>query len=423
MATSLRNTAYTIQTFKGMAMKVTFKSEVPGPPLFNFFKESSKYPAIHFYELMNRYGDIVKCGPFFYLISHPDMAREILNRDQKDFSQEDFIGRRVKSVFGLGMVTSKGDIWSSQRRLLNPVFSYNQLHQKINLAAETIESIIEQWDVDNKSNEPLDLVDLMETLAIIVGGQILFNSDFSKYLGDIKEIVRFGTAYIAESLPFFMPLWIPTYNNLKLKQVNRRIDEIMEQIVSELDMNMADKYNMAYVLNSNLGGHNQNSLKKRLMIDEMKTMLGGLHFPICSSLSMYWHTLSRNIRYYDWIKEEIHNIPKNYVFNTRFYDDFPRTTATIFEAMRLNPIAFSIWRKAKVDFNTQGITIPKGKSVCISLYNIHRHPEFWNEPDRFDPTRFLPERAKTHKRTSIAFCSFIIIFGSLVYCFVDQYPA
>ncbi|MFK2821120.1 cytochrome P450 [Flavobacteriaceae sp. LMIT009] len=369
------------------------KSIIRGPSLLRFFKGAAEFPAFHFHDLMNAYGDIVKCGPYFYLINHPDIAKDILNRDQKDFSQKDFIGRRVTTVFGHGMVTSQGTLWSSQRRLLNPIFSHKNLHQLLDSTLHEIDKVLDTLPKDSDRQHTIDIADLMGTLAIRTSGKILFNYDLSKWVGKIKKIVRTGTTYIAEGFPFYTPLWVPTPMHLKLKDISKQIDHILEEMISHRYSTGLELNDMAGVLMGALDKNTSSDYERRVMLDEMKTMLAGGYFPISCSLSMIWYTLGENPQYYKSLVDEIRSKPNDYEFTPNFYKDFPITTSIIFEAMRLYPVAFSIWRKAKVDFKTHGYTIPKGKSVCISLFNVHRHSEFWEEPNSFMPERFMVARA------------------------------
>jgi cytochrome P450 len=68
------------------------------------------------------------------------------------------------------------------------------------------------------------------------------------------------------------------------------------------------------------------------------------------------------------------------------------------EAMRLYPPAWSFSRRAVADDVVCGYRLPAGATVLLIPYTTHRHPRFWDDPDRFDPDRFAPERAATRPR-------------------------
>lgn len=370
------------------------KRKIKGPSLMEFYKGANVYPAFHFYELMKKYGDVISCGPHFYVINHPDIARDILNRDQKEFSQLDFIGRRVTSIFGYGMVTSQGELWKSQRRIVNPILSPKSVHKLLTEAIDEIDACLDSWERYIESKIPIDLADLTGTLAIMTSGKLLYHFDLSDDVAEIKKIVEKGTEYLAEGLPFFLPLWIPSPTHFKIQKNSKKIDEILEKVIAASQQRESKKSDMASVLIKALGTKTSSGFQRRVMLDEMKTMLAGGYFPISCSLSMIWYALGKYPDYYDKLKMEIASKPKDYQFNQNFYQDFPITTAIIFEVMRLYPVAFSIWRKAKNNFETNGYLIPKGKSICVSIFNVHRHPKMWKDPDEFRPERFMNSDAK-----------------------------
>jgi cytochrome P450 len=62
---------------------------------------------------------------------------------------------------------------------------------------------------------------------------------------------------------------------------------------------------------------------------------------------------------------------------------------TIRETLRLHPPGWAIPRQAIADDEIDGVLIPRGATAIIAVYHLQRHPEFWREPERFDPDRWL----------------------------------
>jgi len=369
---------------------------IKGPSIFGFIKRMNEHPVFHLYEIMKEYDneDLIKCSSLFYLVNSPELARLILNKDQKDFSQEDFVGKRTKTVFGKGLVTSQGELWASQRKILNPVFNIDGVHPFIEDAIVEIDNVIAQWVKFSEKQKTFDLVDEMANLAIMVAGKVLFNTDFKDDIQKIKKAVKNGTKYIVNGLPFFIPYWVPTVSHLKLRSINRKIDNILNPIITDRLNYLNNRNDLSGALIAMLKKNNSSKEKRRLVLDEMKTMLSGGYFPVACCLSMFWHSLGEDPKFIHKLNEEIKKIPKDYKFTAHFYSDFPVTTSIIFETMRKYPIAFSIWRKSKVEQNIDGYIIPKGKTVCISIFNIHRNPKYWENPNIFDPERFNEKNSK-----------------------------
>ena len=79
------------------------------------------------------------------------------------------------------------------------------------------------------------------------------------------------------------------------------------------------------------------------------------------------------------------------------------TRATVQEALRLYPPAYGIFRVARKSEEAGGIAIPKGAIVMVAPWLLHRHRRFWPDPDRFDPTRFLPGAAQPDRFVYLPF--------------------
>jgi cytochrome P450 len=68
------------------------------------------------------------------------------------------------------------------------------------------------------------------------------------------------------------------------------------------------------------------------------------------------------------------------------------------ECLRVYPPIWGFTRDAAGDDEIGGYHIPAGSSVFVSPYVTHRHPAFWNDPERFDPGRFTPAAAASRPR-------------------------
>lgn len=76
------------------------------------------------------------------------------------------------------------------------------------------------------------------------------------------------------------------------------------------------------------------------------------------------------------------------------------------ESLRLMTPALIFDRVANDDYYIEeyGIHVPKGTIINLAFYAIHRDPDFWPEPDKFDPERFMPENK--NKIVSGSYCPF-----------------
>lgn len=368
--------------------------KIAGPSWGHFLRGLQKPPPFFFYELMLQYGDVVKIGPHVYLINHPDIARHIFKRDQKYYDQNDFVSKRARAIFGNGLVVSDGDTWVNQRRLLTPHFRHKGVSSLMPVLIKEMDRILDEWQEYARSERPFDLVKEMGRITIRLAGQTLFRTDLKDQAEKILAVAAIGNRYLSQTTPFYIPFWIPTPAHQKIKRTSRTFRKILDDIVRAHQKEDGPNGHMAATLIHHLGSATASETDRRLLYDELQTMLLGGFFPMTATLSMFWYALSNQPDHLARLQHEIDQQPENNPLAPDFIQDFPMLIQLLYESMRLYPVAFSLWRKALVDDYVQGYKIPKGVAVAISVFNIHRHPGIWKDPDRFDPTRFEKSRLK-----------------------------
>ena len=68
------------------------------------------------------------------------------------------------------------------------------------------------------------------------------------------------------------------------------------------------------------------------------------------------------------------------------------THAVVCEALRLYPPIAFILRQANDADNVMEYALPADASVLVNVFLAHRHPDYWSEPEKFNPERFLSKR-------------------------------
>jgi len=368
-------------------------TKIKGPGLLKIFGKRNVHAAFIFHDLMVEYGNVVKCGPFFYIINHPDIAKQIYFNDQKGFLKEDFANKRGRNVFGKGLIVNQGESWATQRKILSPVFSYNAVNDFIQIVCEEIDKRLSHWEKISRIGNSIDMVEEMGTITILSSGRILFDADLTAKVSEIKNILETTTGYMYNGLPIYIPFWFPTKTHLRIRRVNKEIDSILNPILDNRLKLRTRKHDMLNALIKEINGPTIAFGKRRLILDEMKTIMGA-NFANACALSMFWHVMGQHPDHLKEIVNEIRATPEDYRFSDHFYRDFPLTNNAIMEVLRLYPVAYSNWRKSVTDNIINGYLIPKGKTICVSLYNLHRNPEIWDRPNEFIPSRFDDEKIR-----------------------------
>jgi cytochrome P450 len=143
-------------------------------------------------------------------------------------------------------------------------------------------------------------------------------------------------------------------------------------------------------------------MQDRELIDQSLTLIVAGHETTWSTLNWIWYLISQHPEVEEKMFYELNNLP---TFSD--FSDLPRfvyTRQIIDEAMRLYPPGWLLTRKALHEDWLGEYFVPAGTEIFVSTYFIHRHPDLWEEPDRFNPDRFRPEFSKhRHRLVTIPF--------------------
>jgi cytochrome P450 len=125
----------------------------------------------------------------------------------------------------------------------------------------------------------------------------------------------------------------------------------------------------------------------------MTLLLAG-HETTATALTWTWYLLSKHPDAACKLRVELDEVLGRRVPTVEDLPALEFTRRVIQESMRLYPPVWIISRTAIEEDEIGGYPIPAGSVVLVSQYAMHRHPDFWENPERFDPDRFLPERSR-----------------------------
>jgi cytochrome P450 len=172
------------------------------------------------------------------------------------------------------------------------------------------------------------------------------------------------------------------------------------------------------------------ALPLRRVRDEACTFMLAGHETTANALSWMWYLLARNPEARERLLAEVDEVLGGRRPTFADVDDLPWTTACFLEAMRMFPPAWIIPRVCVADDEIAGHRIPKRSSILIPIYALHHDERFWPHPEAFDPTRFLPDNARSHHRSAYlpfgagrrvcAGKSFAVIEGTVVTAMMSQ---
>jgi cytochrome P450 len=326
--------------------------------------------------------------------AHPDVAKHLLLDNHKNYYKS-FDYDILKLVLGEGLIGSDGDFWRKQRRLAQPAFHKKRIEGMFNAMRDETLKMCARWEQFRGSATPFDLNTEMTAVTVNIVAKTLFGTQVDASIESIGQSINLLNTYISNRInnPLMAPVWIPTPRNQQFHRDRKTLDDIIYKIIADRRLHPeADDDLLAMLMNARDEdtGEGMTDLQLR---DEILTLFLAGHETSATSLCWILILLSQHPDQMARAKAEVQEALGDRLPNLEDLAKMPYLRRVIDEALRLYPPAWIVGRKALEDDTVFGFAVPKGHNVIVSTYLIHRHPDFWENPDGFDPDRFLPERA------------------------------
>ncbi len=343
--------------------------------------------------LVERFGDVSRYvnsyGPV-YFFNHPDHVQSIL------LNQKYERARLVKLVLGDGLLSSDGDYWRSQRRLISPQFHEHCMPHFVPMIVDATNATFERWHQSGRIDVSFEMRRL--TLDVIVRAM------FSLSIGDKLDELSDAVTVLIEDLGtlggslFNLQEQITPERNARFQRALKCVDNFAHELLASRRVKSQQNRDLVSLLLNAKDESTGMPLNEKQLRDEIVTMLLAGHETTAITLAWAIDLLARNAAARERLRTEVDHAISG---RSPQYDDLNSLNyarMVIDETLRLNPPVWFMMRKAEVDSELGGYFIPANTSVLISPYTTHRHKEFWKDPDSFDPERFSQEQSKTRHR-------------------------
>lgn len=346
------------------------------------------------------YGDLVcfRMGPKrLFLINHPDYARHVLCDRVANY--EKGLGlAEAEPLLGKGLLTSEGDLWTAQRRLLQAAFHAGRIEDYCGSMVSAAAAQVETWQQPEHA-ESLDVAQEMVHLTINILGRTLFRFDLKERAAEVSEdlatLTRWAMSRMASLLP--LPLGAPTPRNFRARKSLRRLEALVEEMMRGRDAGDGDLLSLLAAQRETNGARPADDKQIR---DEVMTLLLAGHETTAATLAWTWYELARNPEAARRVRAEADEVLAG---RPATAEDLPRlvyTRAVVDEVLRLYPPVWLLPRRAKEDDVIDGYAIPARSDVLVCLYTLQRHRAYWDDGDAFDPSRFEPGHSAERRNCS-----------------------
>jgi cytochrome P450 len=232
----------------------------------------------------------------------------------------------------------------------------------------------------------------MMRLVLEIAGATLFGADVAAGADAIAAAERDIFAMVRHKMdnPLSAPLWVPTRLNRAYRAARGLLDEVVFRLIDSRRRGGPAANDLLDMLLAARDDESGTGMSDAQLRDEVLTLLFAGHDTTASGLSWAWYLLARHPQVQEALHDESAAHLAGRAPEAEDLPHLPLATAVFQEALRLYPPAPGLARRAVEPDEIQGRPVPAKAIVMPSQWVIHRHPDYWDEPDRFRPERFLP---------------------------------
>ncbi|MQA28068.1 MAG: cytochrome P450 [Micromonosporaceae bacterium] len=378
---------------------------VPGAPLLGSLPDLRRDFLDTFLRAHREHGDVVrfqiglpKLGRQIYAVFHPEAAHQIFGGQWQDYRKDTRFYSEIRDVIGDGLLTSQDDTWVRQKRFIQPLFTVKRVNSYAESMAAESARLATEWRASARDGGTLDVHHEMTKLTLRMVVRILFGEDADRVLPVVQSAfpVLGASAIVRAFSPIWLPLSWPTPVNRRARRAQAELFGACDEIIARRHASGVDRDDFLGMLLAARDGDER--LSDQEVREQVLVFLLAGHETTSTALTFTLRLLGLHPEIQQRVRDEIRAVVGDREPTAADMRELSYTTMALKEAMRLFPSAPVNGRRSTVDSVLRGRIVPAGADIVTAPWVIHRHPDFWDDPSRFDPERFTPEREKARHR-------------------------
>jgi len=329
------------------------------------------------------------------VLRHPVDVERVLTTNHRNYTKNTRGYEVLRQLLGNGLLTSEGDFWLRQRRLMQPVFSREHVHGYARQMTDATLRTLMDWESTMALRGTVDICAEMMKLTLRIASTTLLSRDISDEAKDVGQAL----AVVLEAAnhrilhPLTMPEWVPTQDNRRYQDAANVLFRVVDETIAARRQHGAGNDLLGTIMaarDESTGEH----MTERQLRDETLTMLLAGHETTAMLLTWTFYLLSMHPAVEARVMEELDAVLGGRIPTLMDLTKLTYLDRVLKEVLRLYPPAWMLARYAEADDDVTLGRVRKGEFVFVGPWMTHRHPAFFENPEGFDPDRFLPERIK-----------------------------
>src|SRR6516164_6920348 len=326
--------------------------------------------------------------------TNPVVIQHVLKNNSENYHKSEIQMKRMGHFLGKGLLTSHGEVWRTQRRLIQQGFDRKQLDVLSSIMQDSLADSLVDFDRQARIG-PVDIYPHLMKITFGMVGRSLFgarlkNEDIDLISRTISTVQEF---MVRQTIQPYLNPWFTISGELRRhEEMRARADGILLDYIKKRRQSAPGHDLLQILMDARYSdGH---GMSDELVLSESMQLLVAGHETSSNALSWLLYLLSSRPDSVDKIRQEFDSVLGEKPLS---YSDVPKfefTSQVILEALRLYPPFWMVDRMALADDRAGDLAIPRGSTVVVFIYGVHHSPQYWENPESFDQERFTKVREK-----------------------------
>jgi cytochrome P450 len=326
-----------------------------------------------------------------YVVNDPELIRQV-QRDSEIFGRGGPITERFRQMFGNGLGISEGDFHRRQRALIQPAFHHNRIVDYTSLMSKVVAVKADSW----RDGQRVPVEKEMDDLALNNVTQVIFAAntalDRTEFMAATTVVLGGLFKRMTDTTGLLSRL--PTPSNRRYRWAKDYLRRAINDVISDYRAGGVDHGDLLSMMLFARDQHGEQAMSDEQLHDEVMTFFIAGSNTISNTLSWTFHELATHPDVEQCLHAEVDRVLAGRPAEYPDVRDLGYTRRVITETLRVRTQGLFLSKVTTTATEIGDYHIPAGASVLYSFHALNHNPAFHPDPERFDPDRWLPERAK-----------------------------
>jgi cytochrome P450 len=348
--------------------------------------------------------------------TNPAVIQHVLKTNAENYQKSEIQVKRMGHFLGKGLLTTHGEAWRTQRRLIQKGFDRKQLDALSSIMQDSLAESLRDFDRQVHAG-PVDIYPHLMKMTFAMVARSLFGARLKDEDIDLVShtICTVQEFIVRQTIQPYLNPWFGFSGALRRHEEMRvRADGVLMEYIKQR-RNQAPGNDLLQNLMDARYSDGEGMSDELVLSESMQLLVAG-HETSSNGLSWLLYLLSSHPECLERVRHEFDCVLGDAPLSHADVPKFEFTTQVIQEGLRLYPPFWMIDREAVADDRAGDIEIPRGSTVIVYVYGAHHAPRYWERPESFEPERFI--KANEKLRTPFTYLPF---GGGPRVCIGNQY--